>query len=170
LPPLEFCFGTRPIQAARSRPGLEGLRVGYTGDQRRCDKRADAGKAVEPPTGLGGAVPSKDPAVSFENLTLDQMQLGDEGPKARAGDLGNAAVLARVQDPVPSPLRLGVTLSRDHNIGAASPARSFHVLSMQAWEIGNVRHFVVRGGRLLRNGSDCYRSSSLAVSRSSERH
>jgi hypothetical protein len=31
--------------------------------------------------------------------------------------------------------KLTQTLSRDHNIGAASPAHRAHALSMQAWEI-----------------------------------
>ena len=45
LPPVEFCLGVAPSQAAKSRPDFKGLRIWRAGQNRRSGERADAGDA-----------------------------------------------------------------------------------------------------------------------------
>ena len=115
LPPVVNCRGTRPSQAARSRPWSKAFRLTDGGDERRRDDRAEAGDRRQP-TGvfvllrpadeLG--VEGRDPSIELRPLRAGVV---DEQDHAWAQ--ARSALL--VHQDVQELLELPLALRRDHS-------------------------------------------------------
>ena len=71
LPPVVYCLGTSPIQAARLRPDPNAFQSPI-GNQRGGADRADAGDLRQPPTRLTGPVQDHDVLVDGFDLSADR--------------------------------------------------------------------------------------------------
>src|SRR3954468_14816220 len=94
LPPLEFCFGTRPIQAARSRPVLNTAGSATLATNALASSGPTPGMAISRrPT---GALP--DAPVVLQHLLLHHGELGCQHRQAHPCVDGDAPVLVVVDD------------------------------------------------------------------------
>src|SRR5918993_5814060 len=81
LPPLEFCRGTRPIQAARFRPDLKALGSGMAATRALASSGPTPGTSISlRPVSVAGIGP--DPAVHLKDLPVDERELPGQHPKA----------------------------------------------------------------------------------------
>ena len=85
LPPVEFCRGTSPIQAASSRPGLEEGGIGSGRRQGAGRDRPDAGNGLETPARLVRAVPGEDALLGRIDLVVEGQVLPRQPFQAGAG-------------------------------------------------------------------------------------
>src|SRR5205807_3790500 len=92
LPPLEFCFGTSPIQAEKSRPERKALASPTLATRAVANAGPTPGNLIEPLARLIGSVPGHDQPVELQDLGLQHPQVGAESDETRPRNLGYAFV------------------------------------------------------------------------------
>jgi hypothetical protein len=78
LPPLEFCRGTRSIQAARSLPVLNAAGSGTAATIALVSTGPDARHFHQPATQFRGPGARPDPAIILQDLVIHQTELADQ--------------------------------------------------------------------------------------------
>src|SRR5215468_7646847 len=93
LPPLEFCFGTSPIQAREIPSRSKRLGIPNARYQRSCKCRADTRDGVKSLAGLVRSVPCHDAAIEGQDLGLQCQQLSPKSSHAGPCYLGQPSVV-----------------------------------------------------------------------------
>jgi hypothetical protein len=75
LPPLEFCLGTSPIQAARLRPVLKAFGSATLATSALASSGPHAGNFHQPAADLGRSCARADPPIGLQDLRIHQLQL-----------------------------------------------------------------------------------------------
>src|SRR5215468_990121 len=132
LPPLEFCFGTSPIQAREIPSRSKRLGIPNARYQRSCKCRADTRDGVKSLTGLIRSVPSHDAAIEGQDLGLQCQQLSPESSHAGACYLWQPSVV-------------GIGDNLEQPLDTTAPDRCDDP------ELGQVRANGIDDGRLLAN-------------------
>src|SRR5437764_916540 len=98
LPPLEYCFGTSPIQAREVAPRSEDLRISDARSQSRCQQRTDARNVMKALARFVGPVPVHDHAIERQNLLFEAEQLTAERGKTCARNRRHPFIVAVSND------------------------------------------------------------------------
>src|SRR3984957_5955843 len=80
LPPVEFCLGVAPSQAAKSRPDLKACGSGALA---RSGERADAGDARRQPADRIASMVGDDRALELVDRRVERPQLRKQNPQRR---------------------------------------------------------------------------------------
>src|SRR6266568_9482304 len=92
LPPLEFCLGTSPIHAEKSRPDRKALGSPTLATRAVASAGPTPGILIEPLACLIGSVPGHDEAIEVQDLGLQHPQLGTKCGETRPRNLRYAVV------------------------------------------------------------------------------
>ena len=85
LPPLEFCFGTSPIQAAKSRAERKPFGSGTLATRAVASAGPTPGMASSRRLDLVGPMPCHDHAVELQDLRFDTLKLSSQQHEAAHG-------------------------------------------------------------------------------------